>query len=700
MLAAAAAGRSNEQHPPPHDSIHRPSTANSFKSPKSTNDGRNSTPSISPLSNTSKIHHDSAKPLESLTNGAHTNLHNALEHGMEQDRRDRSSSLSDIEGDFDDQEQEQEEGQSGSEDGLTPIEGDDNDSEAETERIKPTPQKENRTLIGALNTPLDVLREDGMSDNDSTATMDEGDRSRQPTGLAGRKRKRTLARNVSSFAQSDESDSESVSLERGHKKSALDIELAGNPNTVGVAAIAQHLDEAIEESDNIAVPEVRSPTKEHKRGKGKGHGKSHKKRVETTAEEEELGEAEENGENADEDEEEQADVVDPAELARREEATKNFQVLAEQFAALRSSIHAEKIAEAEAELAQLQQQHPIHPEFIKQLQAVTARRDTKIQQEMRLHEYKKQTLRTSTLANRAQLLSQYMQEARDVRERLLYELGKQWYDIQKERRASQADELGSFGQVFPTKRSVQVRQQHKYNTEVSILSGVAKYVGFPAAPDIGGMSSKDVNDDLAAIRTKVQMPAKVVTHPSKRPTFFGTDAKSDQSAQKEFLEQTPWANPRHPVHAQSRTPSAFGHHGLHNHSSPGFSMLGRQTSAFATPQIGVEKIPGSEARPPGSNDTVGVLSDPPSSVQPAPPTVDRIRLMTYEQGGDTSPTAHVKRAVGARRDFSGLSSASTIDAPADGTVVGEGRTPGMSIDAAPPAQVFATSGLHAQGQET
>ncbi|PSK42167.1 hypothetical protein B9Z65_4081 [Elsinoe australis] len=708
MLAAAAAGRSNEQHPPPHDSIHRPSTANSFKSPKSPHNGRNSTPSISPLSNASKTHNDSANDLvEPITNGAQ--IHVPDQSGVDHDdgRRDRSSSLSDIEGDFDDQEQDQ----SGSEDRLTPIGGDENDSEAETERIKPTPQKENRTLEGITNTPLDALREDATSDNDSIGTLEDRDSSRLPTSLAGRKRKRPQPRNASSFAQSDESDSESALVNRReYKKSALELGLQLSTNGDRTEVDEVNGDEAgLEDGDHVPLPEVHSPTKSHKRGKGKAQGKSHKKRQDPVPVEEDAVEADEAGENGDEDEDDSADAADPAELAIREQALHNFQLLAEQFAALRSSIHSEKIAEAEAELAQLQQPHPIHPEFIRQLQAVTARRDTKIQQEMKLHEYKKETLRRSTLASRAQLLSQYMQDAREVRERILYELGKQWYDIQKERRAMQADELDSFGQVFSTKRSVQVRQQAKYNTEVSILSGIAKYVGFPAAPEIVGMPPKDIHDDMKAIRAKLPPKATPYSVQKFGPAVFGpamptptTDPTSDNIAQKEFLEQTPWANPRHPVHAQSRTPSAFGHHGLANHSSPVYGMLGRQTSAFATPQIGAEGAPGSEARPPDSNETVGIPSDPPSSVQPAPPTADRIRLIPYGHGGDTSPTAHVKRAgpVGTKRDFSGLSSASTIDAPADGSVLGEGRTPGMSLDAVPPTQVFATSSLHGQGQES
>lgn len=309
---------------------------------------------------------------------------------------------------------------------------------------------------------------------------------------------------------------------REYKKSATEsgLQLSTNGDRTELDEVIG--DEAgLEDGDHVPLPEVHSPTKSHKHGKGKAQGKSHKKRQDPVPVEEDAVEADEAGENGDEDEDDSADAADPAEckivahdkldkadsrtVAIREQALHNFQLLAEQFAALRSSIHSEKIAEAEAELAQLQQPHPIHPEFIRQLQAVTARRDTKIQQEMKLHEYKKETLRHSTLASRAQLLSQYMQDAREVRERILYELGKQWYDIQKERRAMQADDLDSFGQVFSTKRSVQVRQQAKYNTEVSILSGIAKYVGFPAAPEIVGMPPKDIHDDMKAIRAKVSM---------------------------------------------------------------------------------------------------------------------------------------------------------------------------------------------------
>lgn len=158
------------------------------------------------------------------------------------------------------------------------------------------------------------------------------------------------------------------------------------------------------------------------------------------------------------------------------------------------------MAAAEAELAQLLQPSPIHSDYLGMLQCITARRDKKIGQEKRLHHYKKQSLRQEAVGNRSQLLSQYFQEAREIREDILYDLGKQWYSIQKERRSAQVDpkfdrHIYKFG-----KRKHQIKRQAKYNLEVSVLSGVAKYVGFPAAPEISGAKSAELDSDLKAMQ--------------------------------------------------------------------------------------------------------------------------------------------------------------------------------------------------------
>jgi hypothetical protein len=53
---------------------------------------------------------------------------------------------------------------------------------------------------------------------------------------------------------------------------------------------------------------------------------------------------------------------------------------------------------------------------------------------------------------------------------------------------------------LPEKRSDQIRHQTAYNLEVSVLSGVAKYVGFPAAPDISAARPTEIDEDLRAMK--------------------------------------------------------------------------------------------------------------------------------------------------------------------------------------------------------
>ncbi|KAF2147771.1 hypothetical protein K461DRAFT_72051 [Myriangium duriaei CBS 260.36] len=691
MLAAAVASRTSEQ--PPQDPIHRPSSSNPYASPTPLGNGR--TPSISPLSQTSKtskIHHDSAIAGDT-SGGSPLNGFRARLEGRENDstagdndQRDRSSSLSDIEGSFGEQENDE----SGTDDALTPAPEEDRDSEAETERVDPTPQKGGNPAKMSLSAPLHSIKEDILSDTDSVRASEDRDSSRQPIGFAGRKRKRTLlGQDISSVAiRSDDSDSDGALIKkRAARKPASEVAIE---QTEKSGSQTEERDDATDEIDRIPTPEIHSPSKTIRSHKAKG--RSHKKQQPQVQETVEVEMDERDDVEGDADDE-NGDNLGPEESENRNDAMDTLTGLHKAYFLMRSRMFGDRIADAEAELVQLQQPQPAHTEYIRQLQAVTDRRDTKIQQEMKLHQYKKQALRNQTLGNRSQLLSQYLQEAREIREDILYDLGKQWYDVQKERRAAQSEELEQYIQKFPTKRSEQVRQQTKYNTEVSILSGVAKYVGFPAAPEISTVRPQELDDDMKAMKIMRRQPQPAYQPPkheyTPRPPVPSSAPTSDHLAQKEFLEQTPWANPHHPVHAQSRTPSAFGHHGLNTQPTPPFSLLNRPTSAFSTPHLGAGP-PGGEQVAPGSNDTIGA-SDPPSSVLAAPPTADRIRLIPFEHGGDISPTAHVKRAPGTKRDFSGLSSASTIDMQPDGAV---DHRPVMPMDGPPPHQPFMTSALH------
>ena len=138
---------------------------------------------------------------------------------------------------------------------------------------------------------------------------------------------------------------------------------------------------------------------------------------------------------------------------------------------------------------------PTHPEYLAMMQCIDERRDERIRISQKLKELEIQALKNSAVARRSQILTQYSQEVRDLREKKLEQLGKQWYEIQHDRR-SYAGSVPDYALKFPTRRSQQVANQVAYNTEVSILSGVAKYVGFPAAPPMAPTTTAELEEDL------------------------------------------------------------------------------------------------------------------------------------------------------------------------------------------------------------
>ena len=161
-------------------------------------------------------------------------------------------------------------------------------------------------------------------------------------------------------------------------------------------------------------------------------------------------------------------------------------------------IYEERIAQCNQELAVLEQPVPIHPELLAMKQVIDQRRDQKIEYENNLMKFKLMTLQRESIANKAQAHSQYMQTVREVRDSYLESLNKQYYQVQRERRSCEGD-VPDYMYTFTTKRSQQITHQTAYNTEVSILAGVAKYMGFPAAPGISSARSKEIDDDFQSM---------------------------------------------------------------------------------------------------------------------------------------------------------------------------------------------------------
>jgi hypothetical protein len=152
----------------------------------------------------------------------------------------------------------------------------------------------------------------------------------------------------------------------------------------------------------------------------------------------------------------------------------------------------------------LKQEKPTHPEYLAMLQCVDARRDERLRIEGRWSEFQMETLQKAAVAGRSQVMAQFHQEVRDIRESKLELLEKQWYEIQHDRRGYGTN-VEDYAIKFPTRKSQQIMHQLAYNAEVSVLSGVAKYVGFPAAPRMASATAAEVDHDLEKMSVSLHL---------------------------------------------------------------------------------------------------------------------------------------------------------------------------------------------------
>ena len=238
------------------------------------------------------------------------------------------------------------------------------------------------------------------------------------------------------------------------------------------------------------------------------------------------------------------------------------------------------------ELEMLTGPNPTHPEYLRQLECVKRHRDAKIKYEHTLFQYRIQALMNKSLAERAQTHSTYFQRIRDIREKHSSAVSKHFYAIQHDRFKS--EELSAQHYIpFPTRRSQQIAHQTAYNQEVSIMAGVAKYVGFPAAPSLAPARPSELEEDMekmgVSLISRTCFAYLELTYMSGQISFETRAPTSQPStnlprgampsmssnafrtaAEEAFLEQTPWANPQHPIH-----------HHHHHHHQPQQQQHGR-----------------------------------------------------------------------------------------------------------------------------
>ncbi|OJJ99518.1 hypothetical protein ASPACDRAFT_121023 [Aspergillus aculeatus ATCC 16872] len=461
-----------------------------------------------------------------------------------------------------------------------------NDSEAETERIEDSPNFRSQTNIvvsaAAYEPSPSKLAQsttyDDVEDEEEHAADDSPSKPRarinrindvvdETSGHegstlsiegTGKKRKR-LESGDELGTEIDEDDLPSQKR-RGSVKSDLsdpppdDIALSPEPMEDPSKTIEE--DTPADETPELTSHAVPTKGKRAKKGKRKGR----KARDADDDMDNGIGDmgAEVDDNLAEDDTAERGEDVDDSEAAAKieEESAKrmaamdSLAVLEREFATLRDKIYDERIFKLNRELEMLNGPNPTHPEFLRQLDCLARYRDSKIKYEHTLFQYRIQALLNKSLAERAQAHSTYFQRTRDIREKHSSAISKQFYSIQHDR--FKTDGVSPQHYIpFPTRRSQQIAHQTAYNQEVSIMAGVAKYVGFPAAPLLSAARPSELEDDLekmgVSIETKPplaqQQPALPRgTMPAMSSSVFRT------SAEEAFLEQTPWANPQHPVH--------------------------------------------------------------------------------------------------------------------------------------------------------
>ncbi|KAL8823345.1 MAG: hypothetical protein Q9191_005941 [Dirinaria sp. TL-2023a] len=537
------------------------------------------------------------------------------------------------------------------------------DTEAETERLEESPHKDRKHQNIVLTESLGDRGDGGSVFKHLAVSTEEPSHDKVDGNTA------LQTSDISSLEDSSENSSTSyprkrkrsariMSAQRSREQSETIPDPLASPSgsTKGKALGEVIADEDMEDGDEAALSELDDEQNLHRENSvesGQEHSNDERKAkmVKSNHEQsperpdteigivvepaETVGEVDSNGEDG-----EMEEGVDDAEvdmgvrneesLAKKKSAQDTLGAIESCFASLREKLYDERIARCDAELAMLEAAIPTHPELLTALEVIDRHRDEKIHYEDTLVKFKLQALQRKSIAEKAQAHSQYMLDVQQTRENHLEKLNKEIYQIQRERRSTETTGA-SYMYHFPTKRSEQIRRQTAYNKEVSILSGVAKHVGFPAAPDLKQLKQHEIDEDLKAMGVGSPMSSSISLQPPQpqptisRPTLTASSSLSRQksAADERFLEQNPWANPQHPVHS---------------HLQRQRSALSRPESPLVTPapQKRVIDLTGTQ----GSASTIPeTQSGPNSSMAPTPLAGEQaVQPSTSHNGGGIHST--------------------------------------------------------------
>ncbi|CRG92165.1 hypothetical protein PISL3812_09221 [Talaromyces islandicus] len=466
------------------------------------------------------------------------------------------------------------------------------DSEAETERLEDSPNHprnlrninlsstnrfENSPSKLAQSTTYDEVDEDDEPEMDETpskarqlskgngvvneeddeeeeeeedAVADDSGKQPSHSDALGKKRKRLQS---ADDVEEEFGDSEPLRKRRASLKSdqgdeapaetALSREGSEDASKQDIA----HKENIADEGQDLDVPAVSTRGKRGKRGKRKGRkAKDADEEMENgdgalEGAEDNLHDDEDNGEMAEDGDDADVAAKTEEEMAKKIAAIDALGVLEKEFSTLRDKIYDEKIAKIDRELEELTSPEPTHAELVRQLDCVKLHRDKKIKYESTLFQYRLQSLLSRSLADRAQAFSTYFQRIRDTREAHSTAVSKQFYAIQHDR--FKTEELGADHYIpFPTRRSQQISQQTAYNQEVSVMAGVAKYVGFPAAPSLSAARVTEVDEDLNKMGISIELRPTVAPSTGPLRGSLMSGAPRHNAVEEGFQSASPWSS--------------------------------------------------------------------------------------------------------------------------------------------------------------
>ncbi|PSR81595.1 Sds3-like-domain-containing protein [Coniella lustricola] len=325
------------------------------------------------------------------------------------------------------------------------------------------------------------------------------------------------------------------------------------PDTVmkGIEDVAESVEKPTNELPTRSKKSKRSITRRRKGSVEEADATAEIRDTEQQAAEHQPAE-EEPAEPAEIDEEAEIAHKNEEEIEKKRHAFEQLGTIEKQFAILRDRLYEERLAQLNEEQAQLEGDNPTHPEYLAMMQCIDSRRDDRLKVTELEYEFNMDALDRWAVSRRAQILSQFYQSVRESREKTLDELGKQWYEIQHERRKN-ANPIPDYGFRFPKTKALQKKQAIAHSKETSILAGIAQHHGFPAAPEMRAASQSEIEEDFEAMhRARQSIMGSVQQTPMANEFGVISFGRNLGPAGEQFLEQTPWANPKHPSHSSRR----------------------------------------------------------------------------------------------------------------------------------------------------